>query len=145
MSCRTIHKKLIFFLEGDLSKPEAEAVSAHLAQCPECAAFFEDMKKTLHILQEEKSPDINPFFYTRLRARMENEAEEVTRPAGFSLWERVLQPALFTMLLLAGIYAGMKIGHPANEGSNSVSYAETELIPYLNEMEAEPIESFLME
>ena len=145
MKCRTIHKKLIFFLEGDLTNKEAEEISAHLAQCGECAAFAEDMKKTLSVLTIEKSPEVNPFFYTRLKARMEKETEAVYQPAGIPFWEKVLQPALFSLLLLAGIYSGIKIGQPLSDGMTAVSYAENELIPYLNEMEAEPIETFLME
>ena len=145
MNCRIIHKKLIFFLEGDLTKKEAEEISAHLAQCSECAAFAEDMKKTLSIVEIEKFPEVNPFFYTRLKARLEKETEAVYRPAGFPLWEKVLQPALFSLLLVAGIYTGIKIGQPVNDDLSTVSYAESELIPYLNEMEAEPLETFLME
>lgn len=145
MKCKTLHKKLIFFLEGDLPAREAEEMAAHLAQCDACAAFAEDMKKTLDIIQVEKSPEVNPFFYTRLKARMENEKNREKQRVGFPIWEKVLQPAFFTLLLLAEIYTGIKIGQPANTETDPSIFAETELVPFLNEMEAEPIETFLME
>jgi anti-sigma factor RsiW len=145
MKCNTIHKKLIFFLEGDLPVREADEIYEHLARCEKCAAFAEDMKKTLSIIKLEKSPEVNPFFYTRLKARMEKEKEKVLQPAEFPLWEKVLQPAIFSLLLLAGIYTGIRIGRPANGELTSHHSAERELVPYLNEMEAEPIETFLME
>jgi len=145
MNCNSIHKKLIFFLDGDLTVKEAEEVSAHLAQCGKCAAFAEDMKRTLGIVELEKSPEVNPFFYTRLKARIDKEKENIIRPAGSPMWEKVLQPAIFSLLLLAGIYTGIKIGQPATRELTSLYSAETELVPYLNEMEAEPIETFLME
>ncbi|MGC9353625.1 MAG: anti-sigma factor family protein [Mariniphaga sp.] len=145
MKCKTLHKKLIFFLEGDLPAREAEEMAAHLAQCDACAAFAEEMKKTLDIIQVEKSPEMNPFFYTRLKARMESEEVQEKQQIGFPVWEKVLQPALFSLLLLAGIYTGIKIGQPANTETDHGIFAETELVPFLNEMEAEPIETFLME
>lgn len=145
MKCKTLHKKLIFFLEGDLSEKEAREIKLHLNECAGCAAFAADMKKTLDIIQVEKSPEVNPFFYTRLKARMEKEDTREKQPVGFPVWEKVLQPALFSLLLLAGIYTGIKIGQPANTGSDQNIFAETELVPFLNEMETEPLENFLME
>jgi len=145
MKCKTLHKKLIFFLEGDLPENEANEMKAHLAECESCAAFAEDMKKTLGIIQTEKSPDVNPFFFTRLKTRIEKQAEKTAKPTGFPVWEKVLQPAFFSLLLMAGIYTGIKIGQPANTEANKSIFAETELVPFLNEMDAEPIETFLME
>ncbi|HDR52047.1 MAG TPA: zf-HC2 domain-containing protein [Mariniphaga anaerophila] len=145
MKCKTLHKKLIFFLEDDLPENEAIEMKAHLAECESCAAFAEDMQKTLGIIQIEKSPEVNPFFYTRLKARMENEKVQEKQRVGFPVWEKVLQPAFFSLLLLAGIYTGIKIGQPATAKTSHSIFAETELVPFLNEMQTEPIETFLME
>jgi len=141
MKCKAIHKKLIFFLENDLPENEMEDIRLHLAECQECAAFAEYMRKTLNVVDQERGPDVNPFFYTRVKARLENEA---VKDAVVPLWARILQPAVFTLLLLAGVYAGIKIGQPANNIKESY-YAEQEMFPYLYEMAAEPIETFLME
>ena len=62
MKCKKVHKKLIFYLEGDLPEKEAGEVAAHLAQCVDCTAFANDMKRTLGVLQIEKSPEVNPYF-----------------------------------------------------------------------------------
>ncbi len=140
MKCKAIHKKMIFFLENDLPEKEMEEIRLHLAGCKECAAFAEYMKKTLNVIDQERKPDVNPFFYTRVKARLENQAvKETVTP----LWARILQPAVFTLLLLFGIYAGIKIGQPSHNQESY--YAEQEIFPYLNEMTAEPIETFLME
>jgi hypothetical protein len=40
---------------------------------------------------------------------------------------------------------GIRIGQPTTYQFENPVYANTELIPFLNEMDAEPIESFLME
>jgi anti-sigma factor RsiW len=144
MKCKNLHNKLIFYLEGDLPQKEMEQVNFHLSGCTECASFAEDMKKTLGIFEAEKSPEVNPFFYTRLKAKMEDEAESFEK-VNSPLLLRVLQPAIFSLLLLAGIYSGIKIGQRAEDSLYAANSPEEQVIPYLNEMEAEPIETFLME
>ncbi|MEZ5104661.1 MAG: zf-HC2 domain-containing protein [Draconibacterium sp.] len=143
MKCSNIHKKLIFFLENKLPEKEMEEVGIHLSECKDCAVFAEDLKKTLHILDTEKLPEVNPFFYTRVKAKMEaTEPEKVTYVN--LIFNRVLQPALFTVLLLAGIYGGIKIGTPSTL-KNTVYALQNQEVPILNEMETESIEGFLMD
>jgi len=145
MKCKTLHKNLIFFLEGELPAKEMEAVKSHLCDCKECAAFAEEIKKTLEIIEKEKSPEVNPFFYTRLKAKLESQAE----PKKISVWQpvlvKVIQPAFFSLLLLAGSYGGFKIASPVRGNLASTEITNNEIIPYLNEMQSEPIEDFLME
>ncbi|SHK01509.1 Putative zinc-finger [Tangfeifania diversioriginum] len=143
MQCKKLHKKLIFFLEGDLPGHEMEQVKQHLTECNECAAFASEMSKTLNVLQAEKSPEVNPFFYTRVKARLESQTEKPAQFMRNPFLARVLQPAFFSLLLLAGIYTGIKIGQPADTGASY--FQQEQVVPYLNEMEAEPIEAFLME
>jgi len=145
MKCKTLHKKIIFFLEGELPKEEMEQVKLHLSECNDCAAFAEEMKKTFAILQSEKSLAVNPFFYTRLKARIENRAAKQNEILKNPVWARILQPAFFSVLLIAGIYTGIKIGQPAVNKTELIVYSEQEMIPYLNEMENETIEGFLLQ
>lgn len=144
MNCKTIHKKIIFWIDGELPAEEMNQINLHLAVCKECTAFATDMQKTLGILTSEKNQEANPFFYTRVKARLENaEPNEFSRET-HSLWNRVLQPAFFSVLLIVGIYIGFKIGRTSSyRHSHEISKMET--IPYLNEMSAETIENFLMQ
>jgi anti-sigma factor RsiW len=145
MKCKTLHKNLIFFLEGELSSSEMEQMKIHLSECTDCAAFAEDIKKTLGILKTEKSPAVNPFFYTRLKAKLENQEEKAKEVFWQPAMLRVLQPVVFSILLIAGIYSGIKIGQPAQLKMYNTTMLDQEIIPYLNEMEVESIEAFLME
>ncbi len=143
MKCNKVHKKLIFFLEKELPVSEMEQVQKHLGECSDCALFAEDMKKTLSILETDKVTDENPFFFTRVKVRLEESKSEkaATRP----VLVRVLQPVAFSIILLLGIYGGFKLGQtPATNFAQS-TLSEQEIVPYWNEMDAEPIEAFLME
>lgn len=145
MNCKTLHTKIIFFHEGSLPQKEMEEIRSHLERCPDCAAFAHEMKKTLAVLQNDKLQAINPFFYTRVKARLENQAEEKNALRRNPALVRILQPILFSLLLLGGVYAGIKIGQPVKINANSSVYTENVMVPYLNEMETEAIENFLME
>jgi hypothetical protein len=145
MKCKTIHSKIIFYLDGDLALDEMELIKLHLSECNDCAAFAGELSKSMAILESEKSPKINPFFYSRLKAKLENQKSKQNEIYRGPILIKVLQPAFFSILLFAGIYAGIKIGQPANSNTISGIYAEQDLIPYLNEMKNETIETFLME
>lgn len=144
MKCKDVHSKLIFFLDEELPITEMQAVQEHLNDCTDCALFVEDMKKTLSILETEKTPELNPFFYTRVKAKMENrETGRVInrRP----VLVRVLQPVAFSIVLLIGIYAGIKLGASGSATTSNTVLAQQDMIPYWNGLDAEPIETFLME
>lgn len=143
MKCKDIHSKLIFFLEEELPAKEIQAVQKHLDNCRACALFAEDMRKTLSILETEKTPEINPFFYTRVKAKLEKQEEKQVlahRPVS----ARVLQPVAFSLILVLGIYWGIKFG-ASNAKQVTTLTVQQEVIPYLNEMDVEPIETFLMQ
>ena len=143
MQCKTIHKKLIFFLEDELPEKEMNAIKVHLDGCVDCKAFASELQKTLAIIEDEKQFEVNPFFYTRVKAKLKNR-ESVQQPFWQPILVKVLQPAFFTILLIIGIYSGIKITQPI-ENSVTQSQNEIEMIPFLNEMSNEPIEAFLME
>ncbi len=145
MKCKTIHRKLIFYSEGTLSAREMAEIEAHLSECDSCRALAAEMNNVMDIISLEKSPEVSPFFYTRVKARLESVSENERQTAGFPVWERVLQPVFFSVLLLAGIFAGIVIGHQANFATENNMLSEDEQILFLNEMISEPIETFFME
>lgn len=143
MKCNKVHNKLIFFLGKELPVSEMEQVQKHLDECSECALFAAEMKNTLSILDSDKVTDENPFFYTRVKARLENQTEVQlsVRP----VLARILQPVAFSIILLLGIYGGFKLGQAPITDFADNSLSEQEMVPFWNELETEPIESFLME
>jgi anti-sigma factor RsiW len=143
MKCKNVHSKLIFFLEKELPVSEMEQVQQHLDECSECALFAAEMKNTLQILDSDKVNDENPFFFTRVKARLEKQDEE--QPVSRPVLIRVLQPVAFSIILLLGIYGGFKLGETPNATVADSQLSEQEMVPFWNELEAEPIESFLME
>ena len=103
MQCTEIREQLLELATGE---PAASGVQEHLRACQDCAAELASLQSTMALLDEWKAPeDTSPYFMTRLRARIREEAQtEAARASGWLSWFR--KPALaLTMaaLLLASI------------------------------------------
>lgn len=138
MKNKCIHKDLIFYLDNELSEEKRTAVEKHLQECADCRSFLVFLKDEMQIIEKEKNPEASPFFYTRLSARMDEQPQ--FKPQG--LWVRIAQPAFFSVMLMAGIYGGLRLG--SNVSFSKVNQPATSSIQLLNDFEAEPIESFLL-
>lgn len=99
MKCNEIREMLPDLAAG-LSAPESE-VNNHLKDCADCTATLNDFRQTMALLDEWTAPEPSPYFDTRLKARLREEA--ATQAAGWLAWWR--RPALAVSLglvLVAG-------------------------------------------
>jgi len=138
MKHEQIHKDLIFYLDNELSDEKRKAVEEHLAECADCRSFLAFLKEEMHMIEKEKNPEASPYFFTRLSARLDERPEFKSQ----GLWVRLAQPAFFSILLIAGIYGGLRLG--SNASSGIINQESTSTIQLMNDFEAEPIESFLL-
>ena len=139
MKNNCIHKDLIFYLDNELSVEMRAAVEKHLEICADCRSFLVFLQEGMQMIEKEKKPEVSPFFYTRLSARMDEKQEHQAQ----SQWVRLAQPAFFSILLVLGIYGGLKLG--SNASSSKEIRPATSSIQMLNDFEDEPIESFLLD
>ena len=83
MTCNDIHSKLADLLfEPEQIEGNAE-VQSHLAGCGECRQQLEELRATMSLLDAWEVPEPNPYFLTRLNARLDDEREAA--PVG---WRR---------------------------------------------------------
>lgn len=139
MKNKCIHKDLIFYLDNELSVEKRTAVEKHLEECADCRSFLAFLQNEMLVIEKEKNPEVSPFFFTRLSARMDEQPQ--FKPQG--LWVRIAQPAFFSLMLIAGIYGGLRLGNNASSGI--INPEPTNTIQLMNDFQAEPIESFLLD
>jgi anti-sigma factor RsiW len=106
MKCSEIGEHLMEVAAGAPAAPEAEQ---HLAACAGCAAQLESLRQTMSLLDQWQAPEPSPYFDTRLRARLR---EEAAAPHGFFGWLRkpalaVAMAALMTIGLLSFYHGHM--------------------------------------
>src|SRR5690349_3021218 len=110
MKCTEIRELLPDLAAGLASAPPG--IDDHLRSCSECAGKLEEFRKTMALLDEWQAPEPSPYFDTRLRARLREEA--ANQPRHWFAW--VHRPALaasLAVILVAGtIYFGRTDGPP---------------------------------
>ncbi len=95
MQCTDFREHLFDLMAGEAVTPE---VKAHFSACPACSAELDSMNKTMALLDEWKAPeDTSPYFMTRLRARVREEARKEVS-SGWLAWFR--KPAIAVSMAL---------------------------------------------
>ena len=135
----SITKELIFYIDNELSVEKRTAVEKHLEECADCRSFLAYLQEGMQIIEKEKNQEVSPFFYTRLSARL----EEKPVYQATNQWIQLAQPAFISLILALGIYGGLKIG--SNASSTKLNQPVTSNFQILDDFEAEPIESFLLD
>jgi len=68
------------------------------------------VQKTLDFIEKDRIIPEDPWFYSRLVARMENEAKEVRTNSLFGTLALQLRPVLAVMVVVIGIASGIFLG-----------------------------------
>ena len=72
-------------------------INDHLSSCADCAGTLAEFRKTMALLDEWQAPEPSPYFDTRLRARLREEAAK--QPSRWFAWAR--RPAMAVSLAVA--------------------------------------------
>jgi anti-sigma factor RsiW len=109
MQCTEIREHLFDLMAGEAVTPE---VKAHFSTCPTCASELDSMNKTMALLDEWKAPeDTSPYFMTRLRARVREEASKEVS-TGWLSWFR--KPAIAVSMAVLFLVSISLINGPDN-------------------------------
>ena len=149
MKCSEVHRQLFQYLDEELSKDQIKQIESHLKACASCRSIYENTREAWNALKEEKISH-QPFFYTRLKQRMENRKSK-SLPDFSRIGRTILQPAIYFVVLGLGIYIGIHLGQglePQYESASTAgqtnyieSYAKSQ---YLNGMELEIVEQEML-
>ncbi len=109
MNCLSVRNHLFSFHENRLSEEENYALAEHLKSCSDCLAISVGAKSMDELIRQKKSEQPNPFIHTRTIQRIESETG---RSAAWYMpvKNRILNPIMFSVLLLIGIGSGSFTG-----------------------------------
>lgn len=143
MKCKEVRKRLADYASGDLKPEPYRMVDEHLELCPECSALLIELNSTMELLDKRKRLEPNPFLYTRLKERLSDSGENEAR-IRVPVFSRVLQPLILSLLLAGALFTGIKLGNTVvREQEHAFTYTE-ETEYYLNDMEHESLEVYLL-
>lgn len=151
MNCTEINKNLIFYIEEELSSEKEKIVKEHLEKCDKCKHLYNEMKKTLGVIKNESKVEINPFFYTRVKAKMEDVKESSLSPVFRFAFMRILQTSVAVVLIAFGVFVGVQMGDNylknsmvAGNDQTLSKYQEYSQQLYLDGLTVESIETSLL-
>jgi hypothetical protein len=101
MNCSTIRPWLFKRLDGELRGSEQAAVETHLASCSSCLREWRLLSIPKRIGETIPALEPSPFFYQKLRARLQGEAQSVT------MWQIILGLSRYLVPGLAAITLAM--------------------------------------
>jgi cytochrome c-type biogenesis protein CcmH/NrfG len=78
-NCAGMGERLVDLLLEPAAAPAK--VRAHVEECDRCRRELDELRATMALLDVWKSPEPNPYFLTRLEARLREERE--AEPAGW--------------------------------------------------------------
>ncbi|HAX95158.1 MAG TPA: hypothetical protein DCY35_01335 [Prolixibacteraceae bacterium] len=141
MDCNKFQARIIFLHDEELTENEKKEMMEHMKGCADCTMAFAALSEALSILAQEKEILPNPYLFSKIKTRL-NSASPDKRPTK-TVFAR-LQPTIFILLLIISVYTGTSLGHSFSKQIEIQSYTD-EIALYINEMQTEPLENFLLE
>jgi len=149
MKCKDIEKLLPDYIEQKLNPELADKLKIHLGSCTKCEALYKKLLSAIQFLKPTSEIEEQPFYYTRLKQRMQNESN-----IGYSInLKRYLQPLAYVASIVIAVYIGILIGSSSvnQKQFSDVTEAEKDYLEtfmdnqYINELDIEKIESVFIE
>jgi anti-sigma factor RsiW len=108
MKCEKIREQLMdAIISGqETASPELQE---HLRSCAACAEELALLQQTMALLDEWQVPEPSPYFSSRLRARVREEAS--VQPAGWLAWLRRPVVAAVAMVLVGIGVSLLEVGN----------------------------------
>ena len=119
MDCNKISKNIIFYLDNELSEDGRIEFEAHIHECPQCMNLYENVASTYKLIAVENNIEANPFFYHKLKTRLETKEESSL----INIFSTVLKP----LAIAASIALGILIGNGELDILN-ITVDDTEII-----------------
>lgn len=102
MDCNKISKNIIFYLDNELSEDGRIEFEAHIHECPQCMNLYENVASTYKLIAVENNIEDNPFFYHKLKTRLETKEESSL----VNIFSTVLKPLAIAASITLGIIIG---------------------------------------
>ncbi len=122
MRCSRVQRKLSPFIDNELTGRQKEEIENHLKICRTCRETYESMLKFWQELVLPPIPELAPFLYTRILARLSEKSS--VKPHQWL--QRILVPLSTTVAVILGIVIGSIVGASGNV-PDSVSVAENNI------------------
>lgn len=99
MECMDSREQLFRYLDDELTATDRDQLTSHISKCPSCARELKMLSLHRQIAHAIPSPTPSPYFYQKLRARLESEVKTVNIWQIINGLSRHLVPAMAAVTL----------------------------------------------
>ena len=144
MKCKEVNKKLLSYINNDLSNFENENIKNHLKNCKTCYEISSELHTTMNLFDDRITLQPNPFLYTRILQKLNNSKTIQGNYSIFPVFKKVLQPVIFSLLLMFSVFLGIKLGNTYQTDQQEKNTSSLTIEYYFNDFEQEAIEVSLL-
>jgi hypothetical protein len=106
MNCTAVRNLLSRKIDNELSEFESASLDSHLSNCASCSREYRILSLPNRIAQAIPPLEPSPFFYSRLRTKLEGEVEKAAGwQAIFGLAKQVIPALAGITLALLSVFA----------------------------------------
>ncbi len=123
MSHKQIQRKLILFLDSELTDHEMTRIRQHLKQCSSCSTLCGAISKVYQTGNAVKRPEPSSYLWALLAKRIEeSETDEHLFTDYFEKLVQLARPAVIVLTLVVAILLGVYLGNiPTPAATNNVT------------------------
>jgi anti-sigma factor RsiW len=132
MQCNDFHRNTLHYLDKSLHPDANAAYHLHLAECQACQTYLHRMEQLWSVIEHDRITDTDPFFYTRLQAKIEMQQQNEK-----SGWALSLKPLALAVAVVIPLIAGVWLGHSAVQKQQQ-TIADSAIILDMNNLLATP-------
>jgi predicted anti-sigma-YlaC factor YlaD len=139
MKCRDVGKMLSAYSDSESSSENKALIESHVRSCESCRRLLEETRTLWKVLEALPAAKPSPFFYAKLRSRIQSE-ERIQRTP----WtERLLIPASAAAIAVLGFWLGtIAGGNGDTTKQDSYSLSTTASTSYMDTFDSVPSASF---
>ena len=127
MNCNKILNNILFYLDKELVEAERIEFESHLQECTECRDLYDNVASAYNIIAAENQISVNPFFYHKLKTRLETKEESRV----ITIFTAVLKPMAIAASIALGIFIGNGELDLLNIPDNEIELAAESFTPVL--------------
>ncbi|MBR9682784.1 MAG: zf-HC2 domain-containing protein [Candidatus Aenigmarchaeota archaeon] len=144
MKCKEVNKKLVSYINDELSNTENKNVKSHLESCAICNEIAVELQNTMNLFDDRITLQPNPFLYTRILQEL-NNLHTVQDNNGFlPVFKKVLLPVMFSLLLIFSVFLGITLGNIYETNQQEKETSSLTIEYFFNDLEQETVEVSLL-
>jgi len=111
MKHKTVHKKLLQYIDGDLPENEMDVIKTHLEKCEYCSQNFELLSDIWKSKKDFERKKPSPFLWSKIKEQIKStHYSQVFWKRPLEIFPSMVRAAMVPLAMALALFAGVQIG-----------------------------------